>query len=242
VRRLALAVAAVVVGACGGPGAHEQRLVVLAASSLTEAFTDLADRFEDEHPGVDVELGFGPSSGLAQQVRQGASADLFASADQETFALVAGLVGAPVTFAHNRLALLVETGNPKGIRAVRDLARDDVTFVVCDPDVPCGRLAARVLAAAGVEREPASREGAVKAVVGKVVLGEADAGIVFRSDVVAASDDADGVDLPDAQNVTTPYPIAVLDRAANPDAARAWIALLRSDEGQRVLARHGFLP
>jgi molybdate transport system substrate-binding protein len=241
VRRLALAVAAVVVGACGG-GAHEERLVVLAASSLTEAFTDLADRFEDEHPGVDVELGFGPSSGLAQQVRQGASADVFASADQETFALVADLAGAPVTFAHNRLALLVETGNPKGIRGVRDLARDDVTFVVCDPDVPCGRLAARVLAAAGVEREPASLEGAVKAVVGKVVLGEADAGIVFRSDVVAAADDADGVDLPDAQNVTTPYPIAVLDRAANADAARAWIALLRSDEGQRVLARHGFLP
>jgi molybdate transport system substrate-binding protein len=238
---LAVAVALSLVACDDATDDGGARLVVFAASSLTEVFTQLATSFEDERPGVEVELSFGSSTALAEQLRQGARADVYAAADEESFGLVADLAGAPVTFARNRLAILVETGNPKRIRLVRDLSRTDVTFVVCDADVPCGRLAARALDAVGVTRDPASLEGSVKAVVSKVVLGEADAGIVFASDVVAAGGRADGVAIPDGPHLTTSYPIAVLDDAANAEAAAAWIALVRSAEGRRALEAHGFL-
>lgn len=216
-------------------------LVVLAASSLTAAFTELAEHFEAAHPGVDVRVGFGGSSGLAEQIRQGAPADVFAAADEESFELVADRAGDPVVVARNRLAILVEPGNPESLRLARDLARTDLTYAVCDPTVPCGRLAARLLDELRVGTEPVSFEGSVTAVVGKVVLGEVDAGVVFASDVVAAGDAATGVSIPDAQNPTTSYPIAVLDDAPNPVAARAWVSFVTSERARRIFVANGLL-
>lgn len=220
-------------------------LVVLAASSLTGPFEELGRTFEAEHPGVEVTFGFAGSSDLARQIDAGAPGDVFASADEKTMTAVvaAGQAAEPVVVARNRLAIVVEKGNPKGIRTLGDLARSDVVLVVCAAEVPCGRLAAAAFQKAGVDAEPASLEAGVKAVVSKVTLGEADAGIVYRSDVQAAGDEAEGVDVEDGTDAALQavYPVAVTTAAANPVAAKAWVDLVRSAAGLRALAAAGFL-
>lgn len=246
---LALAIVLVLVlttgcGRDGDPGAG-RTLTVFAASSLTEAFRELGRRFERSHPGVAVTFRFGASSALAQQLVDGAPADVVATADEETMAKVVGAGRAvdPVIVARNRLALIVERGNPRGIRSLADAARPGVVLVLCAREVPCGRLAAAALAAAGVTARPASLEANVKGVVAKVTLGEADAGIVYATDVRAAGDAAEGVDLPggDDPALAAAYPMAAVTAAPNGADGRAWIRFVRSDEGQRVLASYGFL-
>lgn len=244
----AIALALAALGACGGSGASSSGTTtvrVLAASSLTEAFTELERAYEADHDGVDVVLTFGGSSALATQVAEGVPADVLATADAETMdrVVAAGDAATPVVVARNRPALVVEAGNPLGLRALGDLARPDVVTVLCAPEVPCGRIAARAFEQAGVTVAPRSLEENVKGVVAKVALGEADAGIAYVTDVRAAAGKVDGVSFPgaDAPTLTSAYPMAVLSEAAEKAAAKEWIAYVRSAPGQRVLADHGFL-
>jgi molybdate transport system substrate-binding protein len=239
---------ALVLGACGGNGAAATgptTVRVLAASSLTEAFSELERAYEADHHDVDVVLTFGGSSALATQVAEGVPADVVATADAETMdrVVAAGDASAPVVFARNRPALVVEAGNPLGLRALGDLARPGVVTVLCAPEVPCGRVAARAFQRAGVAVAPRSLEENVKGVIAKVALGEADAGIAYVTDARAAEGRVDGVAFPgaDAPELTSAYPMAVLNDAAEPAAAKRWVAFVRSATGQRVLDDHGFL-
>lgn len=224
-------------GAADPPGT----LTVLAASSLTEAFDELGRTFEAGHPGAHVAFTFAASSTLARQVVEGSPGDVLATADEATMAVVvaAGRTAAgPVVFARNRLAVAVAPGNPERVAGLADLARPGLTVVLCAPEVPCGRAAARALERAGVGGvRPASLEENVKAVVSRVALGEADAGLVYATDVRGPGIDA--VAVPDSQNVSTAYPVATLRDTA---AARAWVDHLLSPGGQEVLARYGFAP
>jgi molybdate transport system substrate-binding protein len=250
-RRIALLAAALLpalsLTGCGSSGSAGGRetgtLTVLAASSLTEAFTTLAGDFERDHPGTHVRLSFDSSATLAEQVDQGAPADVLATADQETMRTVVAAgntAGRPRVFATNHIVLAVPKGNPARIRRFQDIARPGVEYVVCVASAPCGRLAAKVLAASGVTAEPASEEVDVKAVLTKVRLGEADAGLVYASDIVTAGDEVDKVDVPTAHRNLNAYPVAALSGAAKPALARAWVGLVTSPTGRRVLAHDGF--
>lgn len=218
-------------------------LAVLAASSLTDAFSEIGDAFRRARPGVELTFDFGPSSGLATQVLEGAPADVLAAASLApvTPLVEAGLVESePQFFAGNLLEIAVEPGNPLGIRALGDLARDDVILVLAAGEVPAGRYADEALARAGVDVSPSSREADVRAVLSKVELGEADAGIVYHTDVVAAGDAVDGVEIPAEDNVVARYPIAALAGSANPATAAAFVDFVLSAPGQRILRAHGF--
>ena len=220
-------------------------LHVFAAASLTEAFTQLGKDFESAHPNVKVTFSFAASSALAQQVNDGAPADVFVSADESNMKKVtdAGNAADAKTIARNRLAIVVGTGNPKHITGLADLAKSGVVFVLCAPEVPCGKFGAAALAKANVAAKPASLEENVKAVVSKVTLGEADAGIVYVTDVKAAGDKAQGVDIDIAgdPSLEAVYPIAITKQDANAGAARAWIDFVLSAKGQSTLASFGFL-
>ena len=168
---------------------------------------------------------------------------MLATADQPSMqrALDAGAAVEPVVFARNRLEIIVAKGNPESIRGLGDLARPGLVVVLCAPEVPCGTFAAQALERSGVVARPASLEENVKAVVSRVTLGEADAGIVYATDVRSAVGATEGVPIPDEANVVADYPLARATRAANPAAARAWIDLLLSAVGRRTLADFGFL-
>ena len=217
-------------------------ITVLAAASLEEPFTELGRRFEEQHPGTTVRFGFDASSILARQVRAGAPADVLATADEPSMAPVAeaGVVSTPTVFARNRLAILVAAGNPRGVGGLADLGRPDLDLVLCAPEVPCGRLAGEVLDRAGVSARPRSFEPNVKGVVTKVTLGEADAGIVYATDVRAAGDRAQGIEIPAARNVVARCPLATVRAAPNPAAGARFVELVLSPEGRRVLAAAGF--
>jgi molybdate transport system substrate-binding protein len=248
---LTVVLAAAAAGACGaddgptGGAGQPTEVVVLAAASLTEAFPAVGRAYSDAHPGVRVTFQFAASSVLAQQVADGAPADVLATADEDTMsrAVVGGHAAGPVVVARNRPALLVERGNPKHLAGVADLARPDLVFVACAPEVPCGKVATAVLHAAGVARAPASREENVKAVVAKVTLGEADAGIVYATDAKAVGDNAQAVDIDIAADpaLEARYAIALTKRATDNDAAKAWIDHVRSETGRAALADYGFL-
>ncbi|GGI03383.1 molybdate ABC transporter substrate-binding protein [Egicoccus halophilus] len=217
-------------------------LVVFVAASLTDAFEELAGRLEARHPDLTVTTNLAGSQTLAAQLVEGAPADVFASASGAALDLVedTGRVAAREPFAANRLAIVVEPGNPHGITGLADLAHDDLVLVLPGPQVPAGQYAAQALERAGVEVTPASLELDVRAALGKVRLGEADAAIVYASDVVAAGDGVERVVIPDGANVVATYPVARLLDAPNPAAADAFVSLLRSQDGQAVLRRHGF--
>jgi molybdate transport system substrate-binding protein len=228
------------------PGAAtepSEPLRVFAAASLTEAFQDLAPILRESAPGVEVQFNFAASSALAAQIRDGAPADVIATADEPTMKIVgdAGLLaGAPVVFARNRLTIVVEAGNPKGVKTLADLARGDLVVVLAAPEVPVGRYARALLSRAGVEVTPKSLEANVKAVVTKVSLGEADAGIAYRTDALAAAGKVQGIDVPEAAADLATYPVAVVKASARPDAAKAFVDLLLSARGREVLRRRGF--
>lgn len=229
---------------CGdGEGKSTGAVTVLAAASLTEAFGELSRAFEADHPGSKVTSSFGASSTLAQQVIQGAPADVLATADEASLQRVidSGAATRPRVFARNRLELAVGKGNPKGLTKLENLGGPGIVFVLCAPEVPCGRFGARALARAGVTAQPKSFEENVKAVLTKVSLGEADAGIVYVTDVRSASGRVEGVAIPQHQNVLAAYPVAVLKEAKNPGGARAFVDFVLSDRGRRALAGYGFL-
>ncbi|HTN55312.1 MAG TPA: molybdate ABC transporter substrate-binding protein [Microbacterium sp.] len=228
--------------ASGGSDALSGDLVVSAAASLKGAFDQAIKEFTSAHRQVHVVVTYDGSSALATQIDNGARVDVFASADEASMARVtdAGLASTPVIFARNTLVLVVPRGNPAGIRTLADLADPQVTTVLCAPEVPCGTASQKLLAIAGVEVTPASEEQNVTAVLTKVRGDEADAGLVYRTDAMAAADDVERVSLDGSAGVVNSYPIAVLDHASNPAAAKAFAAFVRGDSGQRILTSFGF--
>jgi len=243
-----VAVLGVTVAACGDDGGDGSgpsvEVSVFAAASLTDAFTEVGDAFMVAYPDAEVTFNFAASSELVTQIGEGAPADVFASADQNNMTKLtdAGNNGSdPVVFARNLLQIMVAPDNPLGITGVADLANDDLIVVTCALEVPCGAYAEEIFTNAGVTVTPDSFEENVRAVVSKVTLGEADAGIVYQTDVTAAGDEADGVEIPEDINVVAEYPIAITSEAGDPDAAQALIDFVLSDEGQAVLASYGFL-
>ena len=220
-------------------------ITVLAAASLTDTFKELGTAFQTANPGAKVTFSFGSSSTLVTQINQGAPADIFASADTAnmdklTGAGAAGITGTAKTFAANKLQIIVGKGNPLAITGVADLTKAGLIYVTAAPEVPIGKYALQVLANAKVTVTPKSLEADVKSIVNKVTLGEADAGIVYATDVIAAGDKAGGVTIPDNLNVLATYPIAVTKAAQNAPTATAFVAFVTSAEGQTVLAKYGF--
>lgn len=220
----------------------DRTVTVFAAASLTEVFGTLERRFEELHPGVDVRTHFAGSSTLAQQLIEGASADVFASANEDVMADVAAadlLTGAPKPFATNTLTIAVEPGNPLGITGLDDLARDDVTSVACAPEVPCGAAARTLIDTRGLDVGFASEERDVKAVLAKVSIGEADAGLVYVTDTRAADAKVDAVEIANAEDAVNTYPIATLADAPEPELAAEFERYVRGD-GSAVLRDAGF--
>lgn len=243
---------AVLLAGCGGTSqpavssgaALSGSITVFAASSLTAAFGTIGGDFQKAYPGSTVHFSFAGSSTLVGQIQQGAIGDILASADQPNMQKLvnAGLTsGSPSIFARNKLQIVVPAGNPKHVSGLADLGRSGLIVVLCAPAVPCGHYAAQALQKASVTVKPASEETDVKAVLTKVALGEADAGIVYVTDVKAAGSQVKGIDIPDALNVIADYPIVVLKDSQNIALARAFIGYLHAN-GQKTLARYGFLP
>jgi molybdate transport system substrate-binding protein len=219
-------------------------VTVFAAASLEEGFTTLGERFEKEHPGTEVTFNFGGSDGLAAGINNGAPADVFATASARTMKLVTDeghTAGRPGTFVRNRLEIATAPGNPHAIDSLDDLTASGLKVVLCDETVPCGAAARTALAAGGVELEPVSYEQDVKSALTKVELKEADAAVVYRTDVKAAGDKVAGVEFPESAEAVNDYPIARLENAPNPSAAKAFVALVKSPEGRQVLGGAGFL-
>ncbi|WP_395656823.1 molybdate ABC transporter substrate-binding protein [Nocardioides sp.] len=240
----ALLALALPLAACGGASddaGSTDTVTVYAASSLTAAFGEIAQDFEADHDGVEVKLSFGGSSDLVTQIQNGAPADVFASADTATMdELVADDLTAadPQDFATNTLEIAVPPGNPAGISSFADLAKPGVQLVVCAPEVPCGAAAQQVADDAGVTLEPVSEEQSVTDVLGKVTSGEADAGLVYVTDVQAAGDDVEGITFPESAGVVNTYPIAPVKGAG--DLAQQFVEFVLGDTGQQVLADAGF--
>ena len=212
---------------------------MLAAASLSESFKELGTAFEAKHPGSKVTFSFDSSSALAAQANNAVPADVFASADQANMKKVtdAGNATGPKVFAHNKLAIIVAKGNPKKIKGLADFTK--VSFVLCAPEVPCGKYGVEALSKAAVKAQPKSLETNVKGVVTKVTSGEADAGIGYVTDAKAAAN-AEGIEIPDAQNVVAEYPMAVLKQSANSTLAQAFLDFIVGAEAQAVLAKYGF--
>jgi molybdate transport system substrate-binding protein len=218
---------------------------VFAASSLTGAFRALAAAFEAEHAATKIAFNFAGSPTLVRQILDGAPVDLFASADEANMQRLSeerAIAGEPVTFARNRLQIVVAKGNPKHVTGLADLGRQELVVVLCGETVPAGRYAQQAFEKAGVPPPTGSRELDVKAVVSKVQLGEADAGIVYVTDVRAAGGSVEGVALPEAHNVAARYPIAIVAAATHPAEAHAFMAFVRSPAGEKILGAYGFLP
>jgi len=217
-------------------------ITVLAAASLTESFNTIAKDFEDENPGATVKISFGASSALAEQINQGAPADVFASAAVKNMQQVtdAGNANKPTTFVQNTMQIAVPPSNPANVTKLADLAKSDVKVALCQSQVPCGVVAAEVFKNAGITVTPVTEEQDVKSTLTKVELGEVDAGVVYTTDVKAAGDKVKGIEIPDDVNATTDYPIATLKNAPNADGAKAFMDYVLSDAGIKVLQQAGF--
>lgn len=216
-------------------------ITVFAAASLEAAFTDLAARFEEAYPGAEVRLNFGGSSDLVTQITEGAPADVLASADARTMDRVRDLLaGTPTGFASNTLQLAVPPDNPAGITSLADAAKPGVKTVVCAGQVPCGAAAAMLEEAAGIDLRPVSEESSVADVLGKVVAGEADAGLVYVTDVRAAGDAVLGIDVPEATGAVNTYPIGALAGSAEAATAQAFVDFVAGADGRTVLEEAGF--
>lgn len=225
-------------GSGGGSGHEDGELTVLAAASLTDVYEDLAEQFESRHR-AEVTFSFGSSTDLAEQAADGAPGDVLATADETSMRVAeeAGVTGDVTTFATTTMVLVTPPGNPAGIESVDDL--EGVTWVRCADEVPCGRVAAAVLDAEGVTAAPASLEDDVRATLDKVVSGEAEAGLVYASDAVAAGDGVATVEIPGAEEQPTSYLVTTLEQSEDPDLARAWVDLVTSEEGRRALTAAG---
>src|SRR5260221_10507217 len=236
--RLVLIVVAVVLAACGSTSSSATPLSgsvsVFAAASLTAAFNALGTDFQGANAGVTMKFNFAGTPTLVTQIEQGAPADVFASADTTNMDKLKGdgfTTGTPQVFAHNKLEIVVAPGNPKGIAGLGDLARPGVIYITAAPTVPAGKYALQILASAGVNVTPMSLETDVKSVVSKIELGEADAGIVYVTDVKAAGSKVTGVSIPDSVNVIATYPIAAVKGSKNAALADAFITYVLSADG-----------
>ncbi|MFF7365713.1 molybdate ABC transporter substrate-binding protein [Streptomyces sp. NPDC008125] len=219
-------------------------VTVFAAASLKESFTALGATFEKAHPGTKVTFNFGGSDSLAAGITGGAPADVFAAASAKTMAIVTDAkdaAGTPATFVRNQLEIATLPGNPDGVATLKDLTDSDLKVVLCDRTVPCGAAAQKALDAAGLELTPVSYEQDVKSALTKVELKEADAAVVYKTDVKAAGDKVEGVEFPESADAVNDYPITLLKNAPNAEAAKAFIELVRSAEGRRVLTGAGFI-
>jgi len=252
-RLTAVATAFVIVAAaCGGatlPAASSATpslvgsVTVFAGSSLADAFKSAGEQLRLKNPGTDVVFNFGSSSTLATQIINGAPADVFASADEANMQKIVDAKlsdGAPTFFVGNRLQIVVAAGNPRQIAGLTDLAKPGLIVVLAGPSVPAGRYALEALRKAGVTLRPASQEVDVRAVLNKVALGEADAGIVYVTDVRSAAPRVGGVDIPEQHQVIARYPITVVSESKRPRLARAFVDYLISEEGRRLFAEFGF--
>lgn len=255
---LGLAAASVVLAGCAGTAGASDRspegstghtetqtetLTVFAAASLTETFTELADRFEAANPGVTVALSFAGSADLVTQIREGAPADVFAAADLATMAKLSRdrlVDGDPTVFATNTLMIAVPADNPADIASFADLAAPGVDVVVCAPAVPCGAARLALEAAAGVRLAPVSEENAVTDVLGKVTSGQADAGLVYVTDVAAAGDAVLGIPVAEAEQAPNEYPIAVVAGSEHARLGASFARFVTGATGQGVLGAAGF--
>jgi molybdate transport system substrate-binding protein len=219
-------------------------VTVFAAASLKESFEKLGKQFEKEHPGTKVTFSFGGSDSLAASITGGAPADVFASASPRTMKIVtdAGVAsGTPATFVRNELEIATLPGNPDKIASLKDLTRSGLKVVLCDKEVPCGAAAQKALDASKLKLTPVSYEQDVKAALTKVELKEADAAVVYKTDVHAAGDKVEGVEFPESADAINDYPITLLKDTQNAETAKAFIGLVRSAEGRQVLTEAGFL-
>ncbi|MGC4980182.1 molybdate ABC transporter substrate-binding protein [Streptomyces sp. DT193] len=219
-------------------------VTVFAAASLKESFTALGEQFEKAHPGTEVTFSFGGSDSLAASITGGAPADVFAAASPKTMAIVTDkgdTATAPATFVRNQLEIATLPGNPDKISSLKDLTKSGLKVVLCDKTVPCGAAAQKTLEASGLKLTPVSYEQDVKSALTKVELKEADAAVVYKTDVKAAGDKVEGVEFPESAEAVNDYPIALLKDADNAAAGKAFIDLVRSAEGQKVLTAAGFL-
>lgn len=224
-----------------GSGASKS-LTVFAAASLTESFTELGKQFESTHSGTKVTFNFGSSATLAQQITQGAPADVFAAASPATMKTVtdAGLASSPTVFVKNTLQIAVPEDNPAKIESLKDLIDPKVKVALCAEQVPCGAAAIKALDAAGLKVTPVTLEQDVKATLTKVELGEVDAALVYRTDVIAAKGKVKGIDFPEAAQAVNDYPIAALGKAPEPGLAKQFVDLVLSQQGRDVLTKAGF--
>jgi molybdate transport system substrate-binding protein len=227
----------------GSSGKSGKTLFVFAAASLTETFTSLGKTFETSHAGVKVKFNFGGSSALAQQITQGAPADVFAAASPATMKTVTdakGASGTPKVFVRNRLEIAVPPKNPGKVKTLKDLANPKLKVVECAPEVPCGAAAIKALAAANLKVKPVSQEQDVKSALTKVQLNEADAALVYRTDVKSAAGKVKGIDFPEAAQAINDYPIATLAKAPQPELAGQFVQLILSDDAKAVFTQTGF--
>jgi molybdate transport system substrate-binding protein len=219
-------------------------VTVFAAASLKESFTTLGKEFEKANPGTKVTFNFGGSDTLAASITGGAPADVFAAASPKTMAIVTDKKDAattPATFVRNQLEIATLPGNPDKVASLKDLTKSGLKVVLCDKTVPCGAAAQKALDASKLKLTPVSYEQDVKSALTKVELKEADAAVVYKTDVKAAGDKVEGVEFPESAKTINAYPIALLKDAPNAEAAKAFIALVQSAEGQKVLTAAGFL-
>lgn len=252
--RFVLVVAAVFLAACGGGGGNaftspsstplSGSISVFAAASLSASFNALGNSFQSANPGVTVKFNYAGTPTLVTQIEEGAPADVFASADATNMTRLTNdgfTTGPSRVFAHNQLEIVVAPGNPKGISGLSDLAKPGLIYITEGPTVPAGAYALQALKTAGVTVTPKSLETSVAGVISKIELGEADAGIVYTTDVTAAGAKVAGVPIPAADNVIATYPIVAVKGSANLAAANAFIAYVLSTAGQSTLASFGFL-
>lgn len=218
-------------------------IVVFAAASLKQSFTDIGRRFEKDNPGAAVQFSFAGSSDLVTQLTQGAAADVFASADTASMdkAQRAGLLAQQqVNFASNTLTIAVAPGNPEHITTFRDLTNSALSVVVCAPQVPCGAAAQKIERAADVHLQPVSEESSVTEVLSKVTTGQANAGLVYVTDVLGSSGRAEAVPFPESAGAVNSYPIATLTQSKNASLAGKFVQMVSGPVGEEILAKAGF--
>lgn len=261
--RWCLGVLLILAAACGGgddgdanaatteaPGTTEAEgstgsITVFAAASLTDAFGEMASTFEDENPGSTVELNFGASSALREQILAGAPADVFASANTSNMDQLVdadAVQGEPEMFAANQLEIAVPAGNPGNVEGLEAFGNADLNIGLCAEEVPCGQFGREALANAGVTPAQDTDEPDVRSLLTKVEAGDLDAGLVYHTDVLAAGDQVEGIEVPEDVNVIAEYPLAALSASGNAEGAAAFVEFVLSDEGQSILESYGFMP